>query len=190
LSNIHRESAVKNYNLGTKYGVVDDDNISPSSFDHPICVFNAIDMIQVNGFLNTISIRFDSTKSFSANKPLVCYLVSSTNDLKSFLTVYKCQLQPSSNKSTVIHHYKTAEKKLFVTPGQYIAIAFTDQTGFPSNVPQRNQHSVDLDQIENVCSIAGKRSIQFNVESELGVAISFTIDPSPGKSTHLSSELI
>jgi hypothetical protein len=85
---------------------------------------------------------------------------------------------------TDICYYKTAEKRLFVTNGQYIAIGFTQQTGFPCNVSQRNQHSIDLDQIELVCPIAAKTPIQFNVESSRGVSIRFNIEPSPGKRTN------
>jgi len=142
-------------------------------------------MIQVNGFLNTISIRFDSPKPFSEHKSPVCYLISPTNDPNSFLIVSKCQLRLLSNNLTDICHYITAGKSLFVTNGQYIGIGFTQETGFPCNVSQRNQHSFDLDQIEVVCPIAGKTPIQFNVESSQGVSIRFNIDPSPSKRTIL-----
>jgi hypothetical protein len=140
-------------------------------------------MIQVNGFLNTISIRFDGAKSSSANKPPVCYVISPTNDPNLFLIVSKCQLQLSSKNMPDICHYKTTEKRLFVIHGQYIAIGFTYQTGFPCNVSKRNQHVCDLDRIELVDPIATKTPIQFNVPSTQGVAITFNIDPCPGKIT-------
>ncbi|CAF1186544.1 unnamed protein product [Rotaria sp. Silwood1] len=170
-------------NSTTKYGTLDDDSVltnSASNFNHPICVFNAVDMIQANGFLNTISIRFDnSSKPFPVDKLPVCYLISPTNNPNSFLIAFKCQLQSLSNNMKDIFHYKTAEKPPFVTNGQYIAIGFTYETGFPCNVPQRNQHSLDLSRIELILSTAAKTSIQFNVESRQGVAISFNIDSSP-----------
>jgi len=140
-------------------------------------------MIQVNGFLSTISIRFDSTERSSADKPPVCYVTSPTNDPNSFLIVSKCQLQLSSKSMPDICHYKTAEKRLFVIHGQYIAIGFTYRTGFPCHVSKRNQYSCDLDRVERVRRIAAKTPIQFNVHSTQGVAITFNIDPCPGKIT-------
>jgi hypothetical protein len=173
----------QNSNLVTNYGIVEDENISASTFDHPVCVFNAIDMIQMNGFLNKISICFDDTKPFSVNHRLYCYLISPTNDPNSFLIVYKCLLRSISNNSSNICHYENADKQkaLFVTNGQYIAIGFTHQTGFPCNVSQRNQHSIRLDQIEHLSSLPAKTPIQFNVDSSQGVAITFNIVPSPGE---------
>ncbi|UJR10974.1 hypothetical protein I4U23_015159 [Adineta vaga] len=165
-----------------KYGLLDDENLSTnleSHFEHAVCVFNAIDMIQINGFLNTISIRFDSTKLLLSNRSLVCYLISPTDDLNSFLIVHKCQLRLVPTIFSDIHQYKTIEKQIFVTSGQYIAIGFTPQTGFPCAIPQRNQHSINLNQIINRSPTAAKQPIQFKVNSQLGVAISFTIDPVP-----------
>jgi len=174
----------KNSNLVTNYGILDDDTISKSStsgFNSPICVFNAIDTIQVNGFLNTVSIRFDNTKSYTPNSLLVCYLISPTNDPNLFHIAYKCSLEPISNNSTNLCHYKTTDARVFVTNGQYIAIGFTHQTGFPCNISRRNQHSLGLDQIESLSPFPSKRSIQFNVKNSHGVAISFNIVSSPGE---------
>ena len=45
-----------------RYGILDDGNPSSatsSSFHQSTCVFNPADMIQVNGFIDPISIRFD-----------------------------------------------------------------------------------------------------------------------------------
>ncbi len=170
-------------NLVTNYGIVDDESISNNStshFNHSICVFNAIDMIQINGFLHTISIRFDNTKPYSPNHPLCCYLISPTNHPNLFHIAYKCSLQSISNTPTNLCHYKTLDKQLFVTNGQYIAIGFTHQTGFPCNVPHRNQHSLRLDQIEDLC-LPSKRPIEFQGKSSDGVAVSFNILPSPGE---------
>jgi hypothetical protein len=171
-------------NSVTNYGTVDDDRVSTNSankFNYPICIFNAIDMIQINGFLNTISIRFDNTIPRSSNSPLCCYLISPTNDPTLFYIAYKCSLQLTSANSTNLCQYKTTEKQLFVTNGQYIAIAFTQQTGFPCIVPHRNQHSIRLEQIEDSCYFSNKRAVQFEGNRSEGVAISFNILPSPGE---------
>ena len=106
--------------------------------------------------------------------------MSPTNDSNSYIIAAKCHLQSSSNNLSDIRHYKTIGKPLFVSRGQYIAIGFTHGTGFPCNVSQRSQHSIDLSQIELVSPIGDDRPIHFNVERTQGAAISFNINPSPG----------
>jgi hypothetical protein len=136
-------------------------------------------MVQVNGFLNTISIRFRSRTESSVRTSPVCYFISPTNNPKLFLIALKCKLHPLSTTVTDICHYKPAEE-LFVSSGLYIAIGFTHETGFPCNVSQRNQHSFELDPKEVKSFILARKPIEFHDESAQGAAISFNINPSSG----------
>lgn len=174
-----------NLYLATNYGVVHnaENKYLSSNFNYSVCVFNAMDIIQINGYLRSVLIRFDKEMQFRSDKHIYCYLISPSNKSNSFYISSKYKLIEMKNDlSAQRYYYETkVDEKLFVCNGQYIAISFTNETGFPRSVSRRNQHSLELDQIEKALSHG--ESVEFNVDSELGVAISFDIEPLLSKIT-------
>ncbi|CAF0907288.1 unnamed protein product [Didymodactylos carnosus] len=157
------------------YGILDDTENALLDYSNKV-IFNSVDMILRDGYLNSISINFHG-EPVSHNPEIWIYILTATANPNDYIITFRHQIPPSDIKpSTGIQNFNLSSSAIFITNGQFIALHFGVQTGFVYNTKGRNQYST----IQREKSSKTKTTLTLENQSKLGIAFSFSISPPSG----------
>ncbi|CAF1490411.1 unnamed protein product, partial [Didymodactylos carnosus] len=172
IDDLYENAKENETDLSNIYGILDDTIENKAENFSGQVLFNSVDMIRTNGYINSVSINFHEAPT-SVKPQIWLFILSATKNSTQFTITLQYQIPSEDIKPLAGIQNFHLGTSLFTSNEQFLAIGFGENTGNIYSIHDRNQYSVEL---RNILNKQEKNTpVDFNNEQSQGIAFSFSI---------------